>query len=92
MYKEICDYLKEMSKYDTFVVDINKLREIDDGIDYELEVRSGNERYERLYNKFQKSNSGKVRLDINDLDYIAYIYEDRPEIDEIVKILYKNVK
>lgn len=91
MYKEICDSLKEMSKYDTFIIDINKLREIDDGIDYELEARSGNERYERLYNKFQKSKSGKVKLDINDLDYIAYIYEDRPEIDEISKILYREV-
>lgn len=78
--------LKETVTYRT--VDFNKLIEIDPGLKFELESRSENPDYKRLYRRFLKSNSKKLRLNYSQLDLIAYIYENDPKHEQISEVLY----
>lgn len=78
-------------KVTTYVVDFNKLLEIDPDLEYELESRSGDENYGKIYKKFIKSISNKIRLNVYEMDLIAYIYEDTDNIDAINEILYRGL-
>lgn len=69
-------------------VDFNKLLEIDPDLEYELESRSESNDYRLIYKRFLRSKTGKLRLDYNQLDLIAYIYEDDSKHDHICEILY----
>ena len=69
-------------------VDFNKLLEIDPGLEYELESRSESNDYRLIYKRFLRSKTGKLRLDYNQLDLIACIYEDDSKHDQICEILY----
>ena len=72
------------------VVDINKLPDIK----YELESRSENKDYNRIYQKVLKSKTGKIRCTYNELDLISAIYLDNDNYDydklNIQNILYES--
>ena len=80
------------STSDTHKVDFNKLLEIDPDLDYELETRSGNETYKKIYNKFMRSKSKIIRLAVDEMDYLIAIYEDSPDHDKIERIIYKEIQ
>ena len=72
------------------VVDTNKLPDIK----YELESRSENKDYNRIYQKVLKSKTGKIRCTYNELDLISAIYLDNDNYDydklNIQNILYES--
>lgn len=72
------------------VVDTNKLPDIK----YELESRSENKDYNKIYQKVLKSKTGKIRCTYNELDLISAIYLDNDNYDydklNIQNILYES--
>lgn len=72
------------------IVDTTKLPDIK----YELESRSENEDYNKIYKKLLKSKTGKIRCTYNELDLISSIYSDNDNYDyeklNIQNILYES--
>lgn len=90
-HKDIEMYIvKENKSIKTKAVDITKLP----NLEYELESRSENLDYRKIYNKVKKSKSGKIRCTYNELDLISAIYLDNDVYDYdnlgIQKILYED--
>ena len=82
--------VKENKSIKTKAVDITKLP----SLEYELESRSENLDYRKIYNKVKKSKSGKIRCTYNELDLISAIYLDNDNYDydklNIQNIVYES--
>lgn len=91
LYKTIKIKLLNES-FNKYKVNFNKLLKIDPNFEYELESRQGNETYRKIYNKFISSKSKIISLSIDEIDYIAYIYENSDKADIIEKVIYSGIK
>ena len=89
-HQDIDMYIVKEQKNKYKVVDINKLPDIK----YELESRSENDDYNKIYQKVLKSKTGKIRCTYNELDLISAIYLDNDNYDydklNIQNILYES--
>lgn len=91
IYKDIDKvHILNETKNSLKTIDTTKLPDLE----YELESRSENEDYKRIYNKFKKSKTGKIKCTYNELDLISAIYSDNDIYDynklNIQNILYEN--
>lgn len=85
---QVADFLLKSDKVVEYVktrlVDMNKLPYIKS----ELESRSESEYYKKILDKYNKSNTKRIRLTYSELDDISQMYENNDNFDDIHKILY----
>jgi len=80
-----------MYKYPVKKVNIKKLNSVCPYLETELESRSENKDYAKIYKKLTNSKSGYIYLTTNECDLICYIYEDTDHKD-LTKLLYGEAK
>lgn len=80
-----------MYKYPVKKVNIKKLNSVCPYLETELESRSENKDYVKIYKKLINSKSGYIYLTTNECDLICYIYEDIDHKD-LARLLYGEVK
>lgn len=81
-----------MYKYPVRKINIKKLNSVCPYLETELESRSGNKDYAKIYKKLTNSKSGYIYLTTNECDLICYIYEDVDHMD-LTNLLYdKDIK